>query len=125
MASVDVDGQVIIRDITEPENPICSLKPQIEYEPPESATILFNQLSSLQAERDSCDIFVAINNQLFLYSLDGDCIKDASFSANIVNIAQDKEIVLLTMENSSIVSYNWQNGETIDEVNDYSSNDDE
>jgi len=27
MASVDVDGQVIIRDITEPENPICNLKP--------------------------------------------------------------------------------------------------
>ena len=68
---------------------------------------------------------MAINNQLFLYSLDGECIKDASFSANIVNIAQDKEVVLLTMENSTVISYNWQNGETVDEVNNYSSNDDE
>ena len=66
MASADVDGQIIVRDITEPENPICHIKPEIEYEPPEVVSILFNKESSLsQADSKTCDIFIAINNQLF------------------------------------------------------------
>lgn len=47
MASADVDGQIIVRDITEPDNPICHIKPEIEYEPPEYVQILFNKDSSL------------------------------------------------------------------------------
>jgi hypothetical protein len=46
MASADVDGQIIVRDIYDnPENPRCHIKPEIEYEPPECVSILFNQLS--------------------------------------------------------------------------------
>jgi|LakMenEpi03Aug12_release.lakeMendotaPanAssembly.Ray.scaffolds.fasta_scaffold377715_1 WD40 repeat protein len=33
MASADVSGQIIVRDITEPDNPICHIKPEIENEP--------------------------------------------------------------------------------------------
>ena len=108
MASADVDGQIIIRDITEPENPLCQIKPEIEYEPPECVSLCFNALSSLSSETKQCDLFIAINNQLFQYSLDGECIKVAGFSMNIVNMAQDKEILVLAMENNTLIVYDWQ-----------------
>jgi hypothetical protein len=87
LATADVDGQIIIRDLTEPESPLCHIKPDLEYEPPECVSILFNQQSSLQPDSKTCDIFIAINNQLFYYNLDGEELKTSGFSANIVSMA--------------------------------------
>ena len=116
MASADVDGQIIVRDITEPENPICHIKPEIEYEPPEVVSILFNKESSLsQADSKTCDIFIAINNQLFQHSLTGECLKVAGFSTNILSMAQDKHVLVLGMENNTLIAYDWKEAESMDE----------
>ncbi len=115
LATADVDGQIIVRDIVEPDCPLCHIKPDLEYEPPECVSIQFNMLSSLQADSKTCDIFIAINNQLFYYNLDGECLKVAGFSSNIVGLCQDGDVLLLALENNQFLVYNWREGETIDE----------
>jgi len=42
LATADVDGQVILRDIDNPDYPICHIKPDLEYEPPECVSMQFN-----------------------------------------------------------------------------------
>ena len=104
-----------MRDINEPECPLCHIKPDLEYEPPECVSMQFNQMSPLQADSKTCDIFIAINNQLFYYTLDGECLKVAGFSSNIVGLSQDGEVLLLALENNQLVIYDWREGETLDE----------
>lgn len=43
LATADVDGQIIVRDLAEPDTPMCHIRPDLEYEPPECVSILFNQ----------------------------------------------------------------------------------
>lgn len=85
--------------------------------------MLFNQMSSLSADSKTCDIFIAINNQLFYYSVDGECLKVSGFSCNIVSMVQDKEVLLLALENNTFVSYNWKEGEAINDYNELTDND--
>ena len=47
----------------------------------------------------------------------------SGFSSNIVSMVQDKEILLLAMENNSLVSYDWNEGEALTEYNELADND--
>ena len=121
LATADVEGQVIVRDLRKPEMQQCHIRPELEYEPPECVSILFNQRAT--GQQDSVDLFVAINNQLFYYSIDGDFLKVSGFSSNIVSMSQDKDILMLALENNSIVSYDWHEGEAVQEYNELRDND--
>lgn len=124
LATADVDGQIIVRDLAEPDAPMCHIRPDLEYEPPECVSILFNQQSSLRPEVKTCDLFVAVNNQLFYYSLEGDEVKQFSFfQANIVSMAQDNEVLLLALENNRLISFDWREGEALNENNELTDND--
>jgi len=69
--SVDREGCVIIRDLKQPDYPIAQFKPEIE-EPVDTACVAFNNHDILQSGlRNKEDLFVALNNQLFVY-----CLKD-------------------------------------------------
>lgn len=72
----------------------------------------------------TCDLFVAVNNQLFYYSLEGDEVKQFSFfQSNIVSMAQDNEVLLLALENNRMVSFDWREGEALNENNELTDND--
>lgn len=102
---------------------MCHIKPDLEYEPPECVSMLFNQLSSLTPDSKVCDLFIAVNNQLFYYSMDGECLKVSGFSSNIVSMVQDREVLLLALENNSLIAYDWKEGEALTEYSELTDND--
>lgn len=50
-------------------------------------------------------------------------MKVAGFSTNIVSIVQDKEVLVLAMENNTLIVYDWKEGEAIDEYSERQEND--
>lgn len=39
----------------------------------------------------------------------------AGFSTNILSLAQDKEVLVLGMENNTLIAYDWKEAEALDE----------
>lgn len=107
MASVDAEGNVIFREIKNPNNLIAQFRPQDELSDPidpEKALLMFNVL-----KKD--EFFVSVNNILFTYRFkdqDFKLYKNLVFNANIVSMTQDTDNLLVSLDNDSLVVYNWQ-----------------
>jgi hypothetical protein len=89
LATVDLEGWVIIRDLRNPDNVVVKIRPEFEqYEAIEMANVALNNNIALQSGRPQQeDIFVTLNNQLFIYSLsDSSLLANPIYNANILKI---------------------------------------
>ena len=67
--SIDREGCVIVRDLRQPDSGMVQIKPEIE-ETVDTACIAFNNFHLLESGlRNREDLFIAINNQLYVYCL--------------------------------------------------------
>lgn len=71
LASIDREGCVIVRDLRQPDFPICNFKPEKEeFDQLDTASISLNNFHMINtAARDREDLFITINNQLYVYCL--------------------------------------------------------
>lgn len=89
MASIDGDGQVICREINNPDSLLCQFSPNNDYNglgSPECAHVLFNS-------QDNSGLFVAINNVLLIYQTEDpavgyEFVGHVTCSASISHIEQ-------------------------------------
>ena len=68
------------------------------------------------------ELFVSINNTLFLYKCDLDgahLLRHHTFNANVASMAQDKDTLFLGCDNDSLLIYDLPAGKVIDEWTDF------
>lgn len=107
--SIDREGCVIVRDLRQPDYETVQIKPELE-ETVDTACIAFNNFHLLQSGlRNREDLFVAINNQLYVYCLhDQKQLDHAIYNGNIISIRQNKGTLLLVMDDDSIITYDFR-----------------
>lgn len=77
---MDCEGTVIVRDFTAPNEYISKIRhDSSEFQ---TGTLAFNKMMEKE-------LFVAINQDLYLYHFDGTLIQKRDFSFNIDNMVQD------------------------------------
>jgi hypothetical protein len=67
---------------------------------------------------------VTINNHLFIYRSNYDVYemhRNVVFNANIVDMAQDTDTLLLTLDNDTLIVYDWQTCKVNHELTDFAS----
>ena len=65
------------------------------------------------------ELFLFLNNDLGLYSTDGDQIQRRDFDYNIKHALQDQDSLILTYENGTMACYDWNVDKIIDEWEDF------
>ena len=73
LATIDREGCVIVRDLKQSDNHLAMFKPERDdYEPVDTACIALNNYHMINvSQREREDLFIAINNQFYVY-----CISD-------------------------------------------------
>lgn len=118
MASVDAEGNVICREVKCPDNLTSQFRPHDDIgsgEGSEVAVVRFNRV-----KKD--EIFVAINNTLFVYKEEFHeytLKRHSVFMGNIVSLTQDCDALAVSLDNDSLIIWDWQTGKTVDEQPDF------
>lgn len=59
-------------------------------------------------QRDSEDLFVALNNQLFVFCIaDQASLAGSIYDSTILKMRQERGLILLAMDDNSIVAYDY------------------
>jgi len=117
MASIDGEGQIICREIENPDSLLCQFSPMNDYDglcQPESAHVLFNTL-------DQSIMFVAINNVLLTYRTQDlqsgfELVCHHAFKSNILKIEQQRKLLVLMCDDNSLVVYQWEERRVVEEM---------
>jgi len=104
LATMDVEGTVIVRDLKK-NDILTTIKVEQSYE---SGFVVFNQ--KIREE-----FFVFFNNTLQIYHTDGALIQQKEFDCNIVKGIQEEDCILLSYENGTLASYDWYADKVVDE----------
>lgn len=94
-----------MRDLTRPDDSIMKVRPELEeYTAVEFANVLLNNHHSLNAnDPDTEDLFVTLNNQLFVYNLSTRAVlANPMYNSNILKIRQERGLLLMAMDDDSI-----------------------
>ena len=112
LATVDLEGWVIIRDLNSPDDIIMKVRPEVEeYTTIEFANVSLNTNHALnKGVSNQEDLFITLNNQLFVYSLtDHALLANPIYNANILKIRQERGLLLMAMDDDSIQCYDYSN----------------
>ena len=116
LATIDLEGWVIIRDLTRPDESILKLRPEFEeYTAIEFANVcLNNHHQLLNGQLGNEDLFITLNNQLFVYSLTNQALlANPIYNANILKIRQERGLLLMAMDDDSIQCYDYQRQQNV------------
>lgn len=110
LATVDLEGWVIVRDLRNPDDIIMKVKPELDdYHTVEMANVCLNSHNALNSGRQNMeDLFVTLNNQLFVYCLaDHALVANPMYNSNILKIRQERGLLLMAMDDDSIQCYDF------------------
>ena len=94
-----------MRDLRNPEDVVMRVKPELDdYQTIEIANVTLNNHHSLNSGRQNMeDLFVTLNNQLFVYCLaDHALVANPMYNNNILKIRQERGLLLMAMDDDSI-----------------------
>ena len=89
LATVDLEGWVLVRDLKAPEDIVMKVKPEVnDYQSIEMANVCLNNHHQLNSGLQNMDdLFVSLNNQLFVYCLaDHALVANPTYNANILKM---------------------------------------
>ena len=71
--------------------------------------LLNNNLPLLSGRREQEDLFITLNNQLFIYCLaDQAMLANPIYNANILKVRQERGLLIMAMDNDSIQCYDYE-----------------
>lgn len=101
---------MIVRDLRQPDDFVLKVKPELEeYTAVEIANVCLNSHHRVgSGERDQEDLFVSLNNQLFVYCLaDNALLANPIYNANILKMRQERGLLVMAMDDDSIQCYDY------------------
>ena len=108
IASMDVEGTIIVRDMRNYEV-ISSIRLNRQYE---TGQVLFNQ--NMKNE-----LIVFYNNDLEVYDTDGRLIQNKELDFNVTHAVQDEDSVIFSYENGCLAVYDWNKDKLVEEKEDF------
>ena len=97
LATMDTEGNVLVRDVTNHNEILYQIKIYKQYE---TGCLLFNQ-------NKEKEVFVFCNNEVELYDADGRVVQRMEFDHNVVCATQDDDIVVIAYQTGGIACYDW------------------
>jgi hypothetical protein len=107
VASLDTEGTLILRDITNNLEIISQIRLNRQFE---SGEVLFNQ-------RMKNEVIMFYNNQLDMWDVEGRLIESKELDGNVVAAVQDEDTVVFAYEGgpATLGVYDWRRDQVVEE----------